>query len=170
MSVRSLTASMSSCRIRATPLLSRYRSQPRGRKSRSYVRRAYRSVMPAMWSATRVGQVARRTLVLRRELVGMLQVVLEEVPEQLDGLVVILVRAFPEVHLREHEVAEVVQRRNTGEDNRMSGFPSLCSTRSLTSVLIRAECVRPRTSSGRAGSSSGRRTPARMASSTSWFT
>ena len=40
----------------------------------------------------------------------MLQVVLEEVPEQLDGLVVVLVRSFPEVHLREHEVAEVVQR------------------------------------------------------------
>ena len=44
----------------------------------------------------------------------MLQVVLEEVPEQLDGLVVILVRSFPEIDLGEHEVAKVVQRPEDG--------------------------------------------------------
>src|SRR5438093_10952937 len=114
MSVRSLTASMSSCRIRATPLLIALQ-EPAPGKEEPLVRP---KSVPVRHAGDVVrdprGQVPRGSLVLGRKFGRMLQVVLEQIPEQLDRLVVILVSALPEVYLGEHEVAEIVQRPEHG--------------------------------------------------------
>src|SRR6266480_5928300 len=105
MSVRSLTASMSSCRIRATPLLIALQ-EPAPGKEEPLVRPKSVPVRHAGDVVRDSGaQVPRGPLVLRGKFGRMFQVVLEQIPGQLDGLVVILVGALPEVHLGEHEVA-----------------------------------------------------------------
>src|SRR5439155_9172905 len=123
MSVRSLTASISSCRIRATPLLIALQ-EPTPGKEEPLVRPKSVPVRHAGDVVSHAGgQVSRGSLMLGGKLVRMFQVVLEQIPKQLDGLVVILVRAFPEVDLGEHEVAEIVQRPERGRRQADVGLP-----------------------------------------------
>src|SRR4249919_2438940 len=125
MSVRALTASMSSSRMRpatgpaasfATTWLQVSFQQPAPGKEEPFVRAERVPVRHARDVVGHAGrQIARGLMVLGGQLLGVVQVVAEQVADQLHGLLVLAARALAYVDLREHEVTQGIERR---EDRR----------------------------------------------------
>src|SRR5213593_1982132 len=114
MSVRSRTASTSSCRISPAMLLPPYPDrlkQPALGKEESLLRSKGEPVRhPRDVIGHLGGQVVRGGAVFGRHGLRMLKVVREERPDQLDGLALLVGGLGPQVHPLEQELPQLVER------------------------------------------------------------